>query len=403
MRILILAPTIVCFLLTVAMNNVQAQTSGTRLPPALQRIADAIVKSDATSENELKEQLFRSLIGEVVRTNQVDVVRALIKKGANLKFGNVEGDTLLHIAAGEGHIELLSILIDHGIDVDQLNRSKRSALFEAANGNHLASVKQLLKHGADVNGNSKHNSPLNTAAWYGHSEIVKTLLVAKADLKRTDVDGNTASHKAIWQGRYACVKLLLDAGADLNVKNSAGITPMSLAGESSKKTSSAGFRNWGPEQMIGPPANNPTGPQNWCPSTINSKERVTLFFDAAIETSEIEFHINPSSDVILSVVGYGDDGKAIALSKDRKFKRKKNTVFGLAVSDKTKIRSLKLELDCGKTPNWVYVDAIALVDSAGKKHWVDWAETTTTYAQGQIPKLIRQRKMLQMIKKHASK
>ena len=393
-----------CLLIALGSAQARAQDStANRLPPALQNVAEAILKSKSKSESELKDELFHALVAEIVRSNQVDVVRALVKRDIDLKRVGVEGNTLVHIAAGSGNSEILNLLIQSGVDLNRVNQSKRSALFEAANGNHLEAVKILLKHKADVNGNSKHNSPLNTAAWYGHTRIVKVLLAAKADLNQTDSDGNTALHKAIWQGQTECARMLLNAGADLQAKNSAGLTPLSLVESSAKNKAAAGFRPWGPEQLIGPPSQTWRAQMTWCPAAINAREHIEATFETYVKATEVVVHTSPTADVVLKIVGFDKNDKTIEIGKNKRFQKKQPTVFTLKIDGDVRINRLKLDLDCGKNPNWIYVDAIGLKDEKGKMHWIDWATTSSSYARGEIPKLIRHRHLLQMVRKYQAK
>ena len=73
-------------------------------------------------------------------------------------------------------------------------------LFKAVAAGDVVKVKALIAAGADVNyaNPSDGMTPLMFAAEYGYDEIVETLLVAKADTKKTDHDGTTA---IVWAAR----------------------------------------------------------------------------------------------------------------------------------------------------------------------------------------------------------
>jgi ankyrin repeat protein len=60
------------------------------------------------------------------------------------------GETALHLAAGEGHLEIVKLLLEHGADVNA-KTAYETALHLAAGEGHLEIVKLLLEHGADVN------------------------------------------------------------------------------------------------------------------------------------------------------------------------------------------------------------------------------------------------------------
>ena len=76
---------------------------------------------------------------------------------------------------------------------------------------------------------------LYEAAGYGHSEAVKALLDAGADVEAKNANGNFALIFAAQEGHPEVVKLLLNAGADKDAQTTDpkcfGYTPLDLATE----------------------------------------------------------------------------------------------------------------------------------------------------------------------------
>ncbi|KAJ6178148.1 hypothetical protein N7519_008609 [Penicillium mononematosum] len=153
--------------------------------------------------------------------DQVEVVSLLLKHGANV---NAEGGyygCALQAATSRGSLEIMKMLIDHGAAVDGHTGNFGSALIVAIKEGHLNLVKLLLDKGANVNlqGSSYYGSPLETAAAGGDKEIVQRLLCQPHVL--VNVPGGhfgTALTAAAANGRGDLVKMLLDAGADVNVQ-----------------------------------------------------------------------------------------------------------------------------------------------------------------------------------------
>lgn len=99
------------------------------------------------------------------RTVNSQVVRRLLKAGANVMTGNKLGATPVHTAAGHGHFEALSdILEKDSSGVNVLALTKETPLHYAVKNNHIACTFLLLKHGANRNvASSRNQKPIQLA------------------------------------------------------------------------------------------------------------------------------------------------------------------------------------------------------------------------------------------------
>jgi ankyrin repeat protein len=61
------------------------------------------------------------------------------------------GTTALHMASGNGYIEIVKLLIDHGAEMDAQGRWSGDALQAASYCGDIEIVEFLIEHGADVN------------------------------------------------------------------------------------------------------------------------------------------------------------------------------------------------------------------------------------------------------------
>tara|TARA_Y100000114_G_scaffold157310_1_gene189538 strand:+ start:11599 stop:12270 length:672 start_codon:yes stop_codon:yes gene_type:complete len=89
-------------------------------------------------------------------------------------------------------------------------------------------VKQHIAAGTNLNAKDPFggSTPLILAAVFGHDDIAKLLIEAKADLNIKNKEGSTALLTAAFFGRIEQVKLLLEAGADKAIKNAFGATAL---------------------------------------------------------------------------------------------------------------------------------------------------------------------------------
>jgi ankyrin repeat protein len=94
--------------------------------------------------------------------------------------------------AREGNSAELLEFIDHGIPVDIRDPDGNTLLMLAAYNGHVGTVRALIERGADVNlRNNRDQSPIAGALFKGEDEIVAVLHRAGADL-----DAGTPSARA---------------------------------------------------------------------------------------------------------------------------------------------------------------------------------------------------------------
>ena len=111
--------------------------------------------------------------------------------------------------------------------------SCNATLFEDSQKYHTEIIKLLIAAGADVNAKCRTGSTaLVYAARYGNKEIVKLLITAGADVNAKGSivdDGRTALMVAAAKGNTEMAKLLIDAGADVNAKDNGDCTALNWA------------------------------------------------------------------------------------------------------------------------------------------------------------------------------
>jgi ankyrin repeat protein len=88
-------------------------------------------------------------------SNNLEKVRLLLDKGADVNARSKQGRTPLVIAAAhDGNIEVMRLLIKKGADVKAKSPDGFTALISAASHGNVEAVKLLLARGADVNAQS---------------------------------------------------------------------------------------------------------------------------------------------------------------------------------------------------------------------------------------------------------
>ncbi|XP_020766739.2 cortactin-binding protein 2 isoform X1 [Odocoileus virginianus] len=139
--------------------------------------------------------------------------------------------TLLQQAAAQGNVTLLSMLLnEEGLDINYSCEDGHSALYSAAKNGHTDCVRLLLNAEAQVNAADRNGfTPLCAAAARGHFKCVELLIAYNANINHAADGGQTPLYLACKNGNKECIKLLLEAGTDRSVKTRNGWTPIHAA------------------------------------------------------------------------------------------------------------------------------------------------------------------------------
>ena len=122
-----------------------------------------------------------SPLSAVLGRNALDVAALLIERGAGIDAhpSNARGAfTMLMLAVKDGRTEQVLFLIDHGADVNAMNRSGATALMIAAEIDFAEAAELLIANGASVQ--ARHESSGAAALFFGYAnlslEVGKVLL-----------------------------------------------------------------------------------------------------------------------------------------------------------------------------------------------------------------------------------
>jgi ankyrin repeat protein len=165
----------------------------------------------------------------------LEKVKELVEKDPQLvNAKDATGRTLLHLAAGGVHLEVMKYLVQKGADVNAKETDGTTPLYSSALRGHLEACKFLIAKGALVDAiNKGGETPFYYAAYSGNKELLNYLLANganKADLEIRNEYGRTPLCAVARDGGNAeTIKALISLGADVNAAEPSGMTPIMLA------------------------------------------------------------------------------------------------------------------------------------------------------------------------------
>eukprot|EP01060_Flectonema_neradi_P000526 TRINITY_DN1032_c1_g1_i1.p1 TRINITY_DN1032_c1_g1~~TRINITY_DN1032_c1_g1_i1.p1 ORF type:complete len:934 (+),score=201.10 TRINITY_DN1032_c1_g1_i1:536-3337(+) len=175
-----------------------------------------------------------TLLCEAAASGDAVALKGMLESGANATVGDYDRRTPLHLAAEEGHLECVKLLVTHKANVNAADRWGAQPL-DGAKQNARTDVEQFLIQNKATPGRvtSTQNTSelvdcvrLCACAGKGDYNGLKHLLDSGVDPCLEDYDFRTALHLASEEGHNKCVLLLLEKGANIGATDRWGTTPL---------------------------------------------------------------------------------------------------------------------------------------------------------------------------------
>lgn len=178
-----------------------------------------------------------------MQNNQADSVATLLTGGADPTWPDLQNNSPFQHLSQNYSKDLATSLINAGPNWATYDGTGGTAFLRLAEnpGVDRTVIELALAKGADINVRSRRGydeyrrrdslprglTALHLAAASGSAETIKALIAHDADLKARNIGGDTPLHRAA-QGNASNVAILLEAGADPNLRNWRGDTPLHL-------------------------------------------------------------------------------------------------------------------------------------------------------------------------------
>lgn len=110
------------------------------------------------------------------RQRGIDILKVLLRAGADLTVRDKEDRTILMETARLGADDSVRLLLKAGANVDEVDGQSRTALFHAVMRGNRSTAKRLMEAGANIWGRDESGrSVVEIANWYGNDELAKML------------------------------------------------------------------------------------------------------------------------------------------------------------------------------------------------------------------------------------
>ena len=158
-------------------------------------------------------------------------VERLIREGASVTAKDNRGRTALLAATHGNHVAAARALIAAGADVNAKDDIEDSPYLYAGAEGRTEILKMMLLTADLKSVNRYGGTALIPAAHYGHPDVVRVLLGTAIDKDHVNRLGWTALLEAVILGdggptHTEIVRLLVEAGANVNIADKEGVTPL---------------------------------------------------------------------------------------------------------------------------------------------------------------------------------
>lgn len=165
-----------------------------------------------------QDHLGKTALMHAVCNNNLDMVKALTKKGARTNIVDKDGKTALHHLCDCNPKEsrkMLDYLLEGFVPLNVTDKDGVTAFLYAVRSGDIKLIKKMIESGANIHlADSSGRTPLMAAAAFGNTDVVKLLIKNRVDVNAQTSSRMSAYFFAAQFEHKEIMKLLKKAGAE---------------------------------------------------------------------------------------------------------------------------------------------------------------------------------------------
>mmetsp|Transcript_26024 Transcript_26024/g.58867 ORF Transcript_26024/g.58867 Transcript_26024/m.58867 type:complete len:2813 (-) Transcript_26024:149-8587(-) len=208
-----------------ALKNQKDRWGNTPLQDAINCKQGPVVQLLVQWKCELDPETSTARLAMAAHQGELETLKLIIQHGITPNTVDADSRTPLHLAASQGHDKVIEYLISMKADVNAKDRWGRTPLQDAVENGHVHVAEQIHYKGGLLP-ESAGPEQICKAASSGDVPHLRLLHLCGVDPDKPDYDGRRPLHFAASKGKILAVSHLLGVSADPNVKDRWGHTPI---------------------------------------------------------------------------------------------------------------------------------------------------------------------------------
>jgi ankyrin repeat protein len=162
-------------------------------------------------ERDQGRNALEKMLKEVQSNNELDRVKKVLNLNRMFKLPR-NNAALMHICAGKNNVGCIEVLHKCGALIDVVDDMKATPLFYACAKHCQEALVYLLSNGANPNHKDRYGGhSLQVCLRNGYLDLIKILILYKANINLRNQRGNTCLHLACTEGHMEKTKFLLES------------------------------------------------------------------------------------------------------------------------------------------------------------------------------------------------